>query len=200
MESEPRPDSLRDRKRLRARESIRRAALELFAERGFDEVTVTDIAERAEVGRTTFFRYFGDKQEVLFSDDEEEVAAVAAETPAPPKPIGSSLRDALRATRAIVVTFVERITADAVAYERHQRLVNEHPELYARSLLKQRHHADALTARLVAWGADSSTARVAAEVGLACFFAGQAEAADDPRMLPQCVAQAFGRLGRAASR
>ena len=56
------------------------AALALFAERGFDEVTVDDIAERAEVGRSTFFRYFGDKQEVIFSGHHpanlaEELAA-----------------------------------------------------------------------------------------------------------------------------
>jgi Bacterial regulatory proteins, tetR family len=41
--------------------AVIQAAQELFLERGFDGVSVGDIAERAEVGRTTFFRHFGDK-------------------------------------------------------------------------------------------------------------------------------------------
>lgn len=53
----PRPRSLWDRKRRRAEEAIRKAALELFSERGYDQASVTEIAERAKVGRTTFFRY-----------------------------------------------------------------------------------------------------------------------------------------------
>nr|WP_239001050.1 TetR family transcriptional regulator [Jiangella asiatica] len=68
-------ETLRDRKQQRTREAIIDAAHALFAERGFDNVTVTDIAERAEVGRSTFFRYFGDKQEVVFGDDGDVGAA-----------------------------------------------------------------------------------------------------------------------------
>src|SRR5690625_5790300 len=49
------------------------AAFQLFAEHGFENVTVAAIAERAEVGRTTFFRYFGDKQQVLFADESTNV-------------------------------------------------------------------------------------------------------------------------------
>jgi AcrR family transcriptional regulator len=56
-----------ERKQRAARERIVRAATELFAERGYSKVSVSDIAERAEVGRTTFFRHFGDKQEVVFA-------------------------------------------------------------------------------------------------------------------------------------
>jgi len=184
-------DSLTDRKRRRAKETIRRAALELFNERGFDAVSVTDIAARAEVGRTTFFRYFGDKQEVLFSD-----AAGASEAPpAPAEPIGSSLAAALTAARRLVVGYVEGITADPGEYERHQQLVSSHPELYARSLVKQRRYADVLTDLLQSWGAAPSTARQAAEIGLACFYAGQATAMDDPRILARQVERAFDRLG-----
>ena len=81
-EEQAQADSLTDRKRRRAKEAIRQAALELFSERGFDAVSVTDIAGRAEVGRTTFFRYFGDKQEVLFSEPEE-ASATSPVLPAP---------------------------------------------------------------------------------------------------------------------
>lgn len=53
-----------------AKDRLRRAALELFTERGYDQVTVTHIAERAGLTRRTFFRHFADKREVLFAGSE----------------------------------------------------------------------------------------------------------------------------------
>ncbi len=188
------PGSLRDRKRRRAEDAIRKAALELFSERGFDQVSVTEIAERAEVGRTTFFRYFGDKQEVLFPEPDRESADAVAGVGAPAAAIGSSLSAALRSVRALVTAFIAHITSDPVEYELHQRLVRQHPELYARSLLKQRRYADLLTAQLRRWGADAAIARQAAELGLACFYAAQADSGDDPRTFPHALARAFDRL------
>jgi hypothetical protein len=93
-----------------------------------------------------------------------------------------------------VLDYIQGITADPVAYERHQALVLSHPELYARSLVKQRRYADALTGRLQNWGATPSVARQAAETGLACFYIGQATAQDDPRILRRDVERAFDRL------
>lgn len=187
-------NSLTDRKRRRAKETIRRAALELFSERGFDSVSVTDIAERAEVGRTTFFRYFGDKQEVLFSDPAEAMADAPQSPPAPAERIGSSMTAALAAARRLVIGYVKAITADPDAYQRHQELVGSHPDLYARSLVKQRRYADALTSRLQSWGATPSTARQAAEIGLACFYTGQAAARDNPRTLARHIERAFDQI------
>jgi len=192
-EEQAQADSLTDRKRRRAKETIRQAALELFSERGFDAVSVTDIAERAEVGRTTFFRYFGDKQEVLFSEPEE-ASATSPVPPPPAEPIGSSMAAALTAARQLVTGYLAGITADPAAYQRHQALVRSHPELYARSLVKQRRYADALTERLQRWGATPAVARQAAETGLACFYIGQATAQDDPRVLTRAVERAFDRL------
>jgi AcrR family transcriptional regulator len=189
-EDQARGDSLTDRKRRRAKETIRQAALDLFNERGFDAVSVTDIAERAEVGRTTFFRYFGDKQEVLFS----EPAEVSEVPPAPTEPIGSSMAAALLGARRLVVNYIKGITADPAAYERHEELVGSHPELYARSLVKHRRYAEALADRLQSWGATPSTARQAAEIGLACYYIGQATAKNDPRILARHVERAFDRL------
>jgi AcrR family transcriptional regulator len=189
-EEQARSDSLTERKRRRAKEAIRQAALDLFNEHGFDAVSVTDIAERAEVGRTTFFRYFGDKQEVLFSDPAEMSDVPAA----PAERIGTSMAAALAAARRLVVGYVEVITADPVAYQRHEELVGGHPELYARSLVKHRRYADVLADRLQSWGAAPSTAREAAEIGLACFYVGQATAGDDPRILARHVERAFDRL------
>ncbi len=198
-DEEPQGDSLTDRKRRRAKEAIRKAALELFSERGFDAVSVADIAERAEVGRTTFFRYFGDKQEVLFSDPAEAAGEVTPEPSAAAVPIGSSMTAALAAARRLVVGYIAGITADAEGYERHQKLVSSHPELYARSLVKQRRYADELTSRLENWGATPAIARQAAEMGMACFYAGQATAAGDPKILARHVERAFDRASAGAA-
>lgn len=56
---------------------LRKAALELYAEHGYDAVTVTQIAERAGITRRSYFRYFPDKREVLFAGSEQLPPAVA---------------------------------------------------------------------------------------------------------------------------
>src|SRR5689334_17766478 len=53
-----------------ARGRLEEAALELYTERGFDETTVAEIAERAGLTERTFFRYFTDKREVLFGGQD----------------------------------------------------------------------------------------------------------------------------------
>src|SRR3712207_7504807 len=58
-------------------ERLRDAAFDLFGTQGFDATTVEDIAQRAEVGRTTFFRYFRAKEDVVFPDHAGLAAAVA---------------------------------------------------------------------------------------------------------------------------
>ena len=59
-----------------ARERLIDAAFDLFVERGFEQTTVDDIAERAGVGRTTFFRSFGSKEQVIFPDHDRILAAI----------------------------------------------------------------------------------------------------------------------------
>ncbi len=65
------PSDRRSRKRLAMRQSISVAATRLFLERGFDHVTVDEIAAAADVGRMTVFNHFPRKEDLFFDRDEE---------------------------------------------------------------------------------------------------------------------------------
>src|ERR1700712_815456 len=65
---------------------LQQAAMELYVERGFDQVTVADIAERAGLTERTFFRYFADKREVLFAGSSALQDRLGGSLPAPPPP------------------------------------------------------------------------------------------------------------------
>jgi AcrR family transcriptional regulator len=65
------PTDLRSRKRLATREAISNAATRLFLERGFDHVTVDEIAAAADVGRMTVFNHFPRKEDMFFDRDDE---------------------------------------------------------------------------------------------------------------------------------
>lgn len=67
---------LRSRKKLRTTLAIESAALDLFDEQGYDATTVEQIADRAEVSTTTFFRYFGNKAEVVLNDHSRQLPAL----------------------------------------------------------------------------------------------------------------------------
>lgn len=78
--------SLRDRKRVRTRQALTAAALELFESRGYDETTIAEIAAAAEIGTRTFFSYFASKEDLLFPENDARVQAavdaIAARGPA----------------------------------------------------------------------------------------------------------------------
>ena len=65
------PSDRRSRKRLATRQGISNAATRLFVERGFDRVTVDEIAAAADVGRMTVFNHFPRKEDMFFDRDEE---------------------------------------------------------------------------------------------------------------------------------
>jgi len=67
---------LRERKKVRTREAIEDAAIALFEEQGFEVTTVEEIAARADVSTTTFFRYFPTKADVVLSDHGEQLPAL----------------------------------------------------------------------------------------------------------------------------
>lgn len=73
---------LRERKKLRTRAAIRRAAVQLIEANGYATTTVEQIAEAAEVSASTFFRYFSSKQSVLMADEiDQAVVALLATLP-----------------------------------------------------------------------------------------------------------------------
>ncbi|GAA1506736.1 TetR/AcrR family transcriptional regulator [Sphaerisporangium rubeum] len=57
-----------DRRVRRTRQAIQRALVELILEKGYEAVTVTDVIERADIGRSTFYAHYTSKQEVLFGN------------------------------------------------------------------------------------------------------------------------------------
>jgi AcrR family transcriptional regulator len=70
------PVGRRERKLQQTRSELTRAALDLFSERGFDAVTVVDIADRADLDPSTFFRHFRSKESLLFTDMDNYVAVI----------------------------------------------------------------------------------------------------------------------------
>ena len=69
---------LRERKKVRTRDAIVTAALELFADRGYEATTVEMIAEAAEVSPATVFRYFAGKDEIVYSERDRRLPLVAS--------------------------------------------------------------------------------------------------------------------------
>ena len=99
---------LRDRKRQRTRQALISAAMRLFAEKGYEQTTVAEIAASAEVSTKTFFNHFASKDEVLFphlSARIEDAVALIEQ----PKP-GEKMSD-------VLMRAMEHMLADAVRDE-----------------------------------------------------------------------------------
>jgi AcrR family transcriptional regulator len=85
---------LRERKKQKTRETISQVALRLFAERGYEETTIADIAEAAEVSPRTVFAYFPTKEDIFFCDLPGELDRLAKALRE--RPEGATTLDALR--------------------------------------------------------------------------------------------------------
>jgi len=88
-------DGLRERKRAHSRATTVDVALELFAARGYDEVTVADICAAAQIAPRTFFRYFPSKEDVLAEPAREMAARVTAAIAAAPAELDDAAAIAL---------------------------------------------------------------------------------------------------------
>ena len=185
---------LRDRKKQRTRESIARAALELFAARGFAAVSMAQVAEAADVGQRTLFRYFADKEELLFGDEAPVQArlrhALAARPEGEPPIVAA--REAL--------ADLAPLWQDARDHGRTRRAVIEaSPALRARQLAKHADYEEVLTEGLADRGTDRTQARLLARVAIACATEAISRWLDDGDpgrpALDQAVRQAFAELG-----
>ncbi|MFJ5927646.1 TetR/AcrR family transcriptional regulator [Kitasatospora sp. NPDC092948] len=90
---------LRERKKARTREAIAATALRLFLQSGFEQVSITEIAEEAGVSRRSLFTYFPTKEDLVlhvFADHEDEAARTVRARPAEQQPL-EALREALLA-------------------------------------------------------------------------------------------------------
>lgn len=85
---------LRERKKQQTRERIADAALKLFAERGYDETTLDEIADAADVSRRTIFAYYGSKEEILFCEESDSFARLKQLLDE--RPDGATTVDAMR--------------------------------------------------------------------------------------------------------
>ena len=168
------------------------AADELFAAEGFDAVSVSDIAARADVGRTTFFRYFGDKTEVVFAKEQAILDMVAGEADRAGV-AARTLHEAVEQLRPIVLAVCEHATVDPEEYARHALLVQQHPELSARDAVKAQQIAGALGDVLTSRGTDGATAALAAQVALACYQAVR-RSTDAARSLTRRTEAAFQQV------
>jgi AcrR family transcriptional regulator len=119
---------LRERKREKTRQALADAALELFAERGYEATTIADIAERAEVSPRTFFAHHPSKEHVLFCEDDQLLADLGAHLGS--RPPGEPTLDALRRW---IVGLVEDEDFDPVKPREvtRRRLIEETPALAA---------------------------------------------------------------------
>jgi AcrR family transcriptional regulator len=148
-----------------ARERLERAALALFAGHGYEATTVAEIADRAGLTKSTFFRHFADKREVLFGGQDmlADLFSDAIRTAPPSSTTAGCLAAALESV------------APAFTPDRHdlapqrRAVIAANSDLQERELLKRARLAAAMAEALRARGTDDTTARLAAELGVLAF-------------------------------
>ena len=140
------------------------AALLLFADRGYDQVTVADIAEQAGVTPRTFFRHFADKRDVLFSGSETLTARLTSALAAVPTDMGplASVAVALTSVAGLIGTDHEHSS-------RRGAVIAGNAELREREGAKLASWGSTLAAGLGERGVDAVAARLAAETGVVVF-------------------------------
>jgi len=147
-----------------SRGRLEQAALALYGERGFENTTVAQIAERAGLTERTFFRHFADKREVLFGGAgalQELLVNAVVGAPADRAPL-EAVAAALEAAGALLQ---ERRESARL----RQAVIAANTELQERELVKLASLASALADALRRRGATGPAATLTAEAGIAVF-------------------------------
>ncbi len=146
---------------------LEQAALELYRERGFDRTAAADIAARAGLSESTFFRHFTDKREVLFGGSDELQAMIVREVrEAPP---GTGPLDAIAAALCAAEALFEPRTE---LLQLRQTVISAHAALRERELIKLARLAGGLADALRQREVTGPDAVLAAETGMALFHVG----------------------------
>ncbi|MEU9096801.1 helix-turn-helix domain-containing protein [Streptomyces sp. NPDC048361] len=154
-----------------ARERLVVAAVDLFTEQGYDATTVAQIAERAGVTKSTFFRHFPDKRELLVAGQETLSRLLSegiTEAPGGATPLEAVAAGLVRASSAMGP--MNRDLAPRV-----QAAIAACTELQERDALKTISLTAAMTAALVERGLPDPTAALASELGILAFKRGFAQ-------------------------
>lgn len=173
-----------------------KAAIELFAEQGYDATTVAEIAEHAGLTKRTFFRYFTDKREVLFSGSEELERVWLEALAASPSDAGP-LSAVIAGFDPVAQMFEERLHFARV----RAGIVTANPELQERELIKLQRLAASIKAALVERGVPANAATLAAQTGLTVFHVAFERwvAQDDPGALRRLMDESLDELREVTS-
>lgn len=124
--------TLRQIKKERTRDALVAAGMHLFAQRGFDAVTVAEISAQADVAPRTFHRYFSDKVELLFIQDDELLETVRTALDAEP-----SGAEPVMIVRSVLAAVGKRLSTSHSELVIRERLLSETPVLRDRDLAKR---------------------------------------------------------------
>jgi AcrR family transcriptional regulator len=144
---------------------LQQAAFELYAERGYEQTTVAEIADRAGLTERTFFRHFADKREVLFSGSGELQQLIVDAVDAAPSS-ATPMEAIARGLVAAGAIFDARRRPSSL---QRQSVIDANPELQERELVKLASLAAALADALRRRGVQGTAAGLAAEAGIAVF-------------------------------
>ena len=156
--------SLREQRKADTSARIATAALELFAERGYADVTVGEVAAAAGVGERTLYRYFADKDDLLFAGDEQMRAALGSAMDQQPDG-RAPFTVLLEAGVAVARTLEDR--RDEVA--RRADIISASPALTARERAKHVTWEAVLARSLVRRGVDPVEAALLGRVAVVCY-------------------------------
>ena len=150
-----------------AQERLVGAALELFIEQGYDETTVAQIAQRAGLTKSTFFRHFPDKREVLFAGQDDFFQRPADAIRAAP-----STAAPLDAVAAGLAALASVFTPERQPFaSQRQAVISANLELQEREALKRAGFTTAMRRALRQRGVTEPGATLAAELGILAFRA-----------------------------